>query len=237
MQQYIGYYRVSTRGQGKSGLGLEAQRTAVRNFLKGKQATEIDSFTEVESGKKFDRPILRQAIDKCKQTGSKLLVAKLDRLSRNAKFLFTLKDELEDAGIGFTIADMPEANTLVLGFMASLAQYEAELISTRTKEGLTEAKRKGKKIGSPQNLTKEARQKALSTIRDKARSDVDTRKAFHFIQPRREQGWSYAKIASALNKEGYRTRNNKLFFPSQTRRVFMRYLDVNNYTLIKSTNE
>ncbi len=226
MEQYIGYYRVSTKGQGKSGLGLDAQRTAVVNYLKSRQAREIDSYTEVESGKKADRPVLRQAINRCKETGAKLLVAKLDRLSRNAKFLFTLKDELEEAGIGFTIADMPEANTLVLGFMASLAQYEAELISKRTKEGLAEAKKKGKRIGSPQNLTAEARQKALSTIRNKARKDVDTRKAFHFIQPRREQGWSYAKIATALNNEGYRTRKGKKFYPAQVRRVLFRYLNM-----------
>lgn len=223
MEQYIGYYRVSTKGQGKSGLGLDAQRTAVANYLKSRRAKEIDSFTEVESGKKTDRPVLRQAINKCKETGAKLLVAKLDRLSRNAKFLFTLKEELEEAGIGFTIADMPEANTLVLGFMASLAQYEAELISKRTKEGLAEAKKKGKKIGSPQNLTAEARQKALSTIRENARSDVDTRKAFHFIQPRRQKGDSYARIAQELNDEGYKTRTGKTFHTAQVRTIYLRF--------------
>ena len=222
MEQYIGYYRVSTKKQGKSGLGLDAQKTAVKNFLKSRGAEEIDSFTEIESGKNADRPVLKSAIELCKEQGAKLLVAKLDRLSRNAKFLFTLKEDLEDAGIGFTIADMPEANTLVLGFMASLAQYEAELISRRTKEGLEEAKKKGKRLGSPQNLTNEARQKALSTIRDKARSDVDTRKAFHFTLPRREQGWSYAKIANALNAEGYRTRNGKKFHPAQVRKISKR---------------
>lgn len=222
MEQYVGYYRVSTKKQGKSGLGLDAQRTAVRNFLKSRGTEEIDSFTEIESGKNTDRPILKSAIELCKEQGAKLLVAKLDRLSRNAKFLFTLKEELEDAGIGFTIADMPEANTLVLGFMASLAQYEAELISRRTKEGLAEARKRGKQIGSPENLTNEARQKALSTISEKARTDTDTRKAYHFIQPRKEKGWSFAKIADALNDEGYRTRTGKRFHPAQVRRVFNR---------------
>ena len=222
METYIGYYRVSTKKQGKSGLGIEAQKTAVDRFLKTRNGEQIDSFTEIESGKNTKRPILKEAIERCKDQGAKLLVAKLDRLSRNAKFLFTLKEELEQAGIGFTIADMPEANTLVLGFMASLAEYEAELISRRTKEGLAEAKKKGKKIGSPQNLTDEARKMALSTISENARTDIDIRKAYHFIQPRKEKGWSYAKIAKSLNDEGYRTRTGKRFHPTQVRRIFKR---------------
>lgn len=225
MDQYIGYYRVSTKKQGKSGLGLEAQKTAVRNFLKSRGGEEIESFTEVESGKNPDRPVLKSAIEHCKDEGAKLLVAKLDRLSRNAKFLFTLKEELEEAGIGFTIADMPEANTLVLGFMASLAQYEAELISRRTKEGLAEARKQGKQIGSPENLTKEGREKGWATISRKARHDTDTRKAFHFIQPRRELGLSYSKIAQSLNKEGYRTSTGKKFYPAQVRKIWLRLSD------------
>lgn len=223
MEQYIGYYRVSTSKQGKSGLGLEAQKTSVRRFLKSREAEEIESFTEIESGKNGNRPVLKSAVEHCKEQGAKLLVAKLDRLSRNAKFLFTLKEELEEAGIGFTIADMPEANTLVLGFMASLAQYEAELISRRTKAGLAEAKKKGRQIGSPDNLTDEAREKGWATISRKARQDTDTRKAFHFIQPRREQGLSYREIAEALNKEGYRTRTGKKFHPAQVRKVWLRF--------------
>ncbi|MEQ9309515.1 MAG: recombinase family protein [Balneolaceae bacterium] len=225
MEKYIGYYRVSTKKQGKSGLGLDAQKTAVRNFLKSRGAEEINSFTEIESGKNANRPLLKTAIEKCKERGAKLLVAKLDRLSRNAKFLFTLKEELEDAGIGFTIADMPEANTLVLGFMASLAQYEAELISRRTKEGLAEARKRGKQIGSPENLTTAARLKAISTISRKARTDTNTRKAFHFIQPRREKGWTYSKIADALNKEDYRTRTSKKFYPAQVHKIYNRFID------------
>ncbi len=223
MQRYIAYYRVSTKKQGKSGLGLEAQKTAVLNFVRSRNSEVIESFTEVESGKNPDRPVLKLAIELCKKENAKLLVAKLDRLSRNAKFLFMLKEELESAGIGFTIADMPEANTLVLGFMASLAQYEAELISKRTKEGLAEAKRKGRKLGNPNNLTNEARQKALTIISEKARTDTGTRKAYHFIQPRKEKGWSFAKIAEALNEEVYRTRTGRMFHPAQVRRIYFRF--------------
>jgi DNA invertase Pin-like site-specific DNA recombinase len=138
-QNYVGYYRVSTEKQGKSGLGLEAQQTAVEAFIasKGANAKLVASFVEVESGKRSDnRPELTKAMEHARLTGSTLLIAKLDRLSRDAHFLLGL----QKAGVRFVAADMPEANELVVGIMAVMAQAERKMISTRTRAALAEAR-------------------------------------------------------------------------------------------------
>ena len=223
MEKFIVYYRVSTKQQSNSGLGLEAQKTAVKVFLASRGAIEIPpAFTETESGNNGNRPELKKAIAKCKQTGSTLLIAKLDRLSRNVSFIFNLKAELEGAGVGFIACDLPEANTLTLGIMATMAQHEREIISQRTKAGLAEAKRKGKKLGNPANLTDQAREKAHKSISENARTDQDIRKAYHFIKPRRDQGATFQQIANELNAEGYQTRTGKEFHPAQVQRIFKR---------------
>src|SRR5829696_5706350 len=145
---FVAYYRVSTKRQGASGLGLEAQRTAVANFLKGHTSTIAAEFTEVESGSRDDRPELARAIAACRLYGAKLVIAKLDRLSRNVHFL----TGLERAGVRFVAADMPEANELVVHIMAVVAQAERKMISARTKAALAAAKARGVKLGKPENL-------------------------------------------------------------------------------------
>lgn len=222
--KFVAYYRVSTRKQGSTGLGLEAQKTAVKAFIQARGGIEVPpSFTEVESGKNNSRPELRKAINQCKAVGATLLIAKLDRLSRNVSFIFDLKAELEAAGVEFIACDMPEANTLTLGVMASMAQHEREIISKRTKAGLQEAKKRGVKLGSPENLTDEARAKAHRTISEQAKAHTGTRHAFHFMQPLKAEGLSYAAIADRLNAEGYRTRTGKEFHAAQVHRIFKRF--------------
>src|SRR5262249_37856675 len=138
------YLRVSTARQGQSGLGLEAQRSAVQQFVAGRGGKTIaPEFVEVESGKVNARPQLEAAIKRCRMTGATLAVAKLDRVSRNAVFLLTLRD----SGIQFVAVDMPEANTLTVGIMALMAQHEREAISARTKVALKAAKARGKVLG------------------------------------------------------------------------------------------
>jgi DNA invertase Pin-like site-specific DNA recombinase len=222
--KYVAYYRVSTKRQGESGLGLQAQKTAVENFIRSQGGQEIPPpFTEVESGKNDDRPELRKAIEHCKRTGSTLLIAKLDRLSRNASFIFKLKEELESAGVRFTACDMPDANTLTIGIMATMAQHERETISKRTRAGIHESDvYKSGEWGNPENLTDQAREKAYQTIREKARTDQSVRHAFHFIKPLREAGESYRAIAEKLNAEGYRTRTGKEFHAVQVSRIYKR---------------
>lgn len=145
----ISYLRVSTSKQGHSGLGLEAQRSAIQTYVASRGTKVIKEFLEVESGKVNDRPQLQVALHLAKVTGSVLVIAKLDRLSRNASFLLALRD----SGVKFIAADMPDANELTVGIMALVAQQEREAISNRTKEALQAAKRRGKVLGNPNGAT------------------------------------------------------------------------------------
>ena len=140
----VTYLRVSTARQGKSGLGLEAQQKAVADYLSTGQWNLLEEFEEVESGKNSRRPKLLEAIELCKASGAKLLVAKLDRLARDAAFLMNLKD----GGIDFVCADMPEANRLTIGIMALVAEQERDAISKRTTEALAAAKARGVQLGA-----------------------------------------------------------------------------------------
>lgn len=142
----VAYYRVSTAAQGRSGLGLEAQREAVERLC-ASRGWEIIAppFTEVESGKRADRPELAKALHRAKVTGATLVVAKLDRLSRSAAFLTAL----QEAGVPFIAADMPEMNDTVVGIMAVVARAERQAISKRTQEALQAAKARGVKLGNP----------------------------------------------------------------------------------------
>ena len=141
---FVSYLRVSTQKQGQSGLGLEAQRKAVEDYLNGGDWKLIEEVVEVESGKKNKRPKLTEAIELCKACGATLVVAKIDRLTRDAAFLLNLKD----AGIDFIAADLPEANRLTIGIMALVAEQEREAISKRAKEALAAAKVRGVQLGA-----------------------------------------------------------------------------------------
>ena len=148
-QRFVAYERVSTARQGQSGLGLEAQRNAIDGFAAGRGAEVLARFTEVESGRNPNRPELTKAIQLARLTGATLVIAKLDRLSRNAAFLLTLRD----SGVHFLAVDMPEANDLTVGIMALVAEAEREAISRRTKEALAVAKARGVKLGNPNGAT------------------------------------------------------------------------------------
>lgn len=141
----IVYLRVSTARQGRSGLGLEAQRDATDAFARMRGAHVMQTYTEIESGKHSDRPELTKALHLARVTGSTLLIAKLDRLSRNAAFLLALRD----SGVRFIAADMPDANELTVGVMSLVAQQEREAISKRTKEALSVARARGTRLGNP----------------------------------------------------------------------------------------
>src|SRR5690606_10188582 len=143
--RFIACERVSTARQGQSGLGLEAQRRTIDAFAQSRGAEVLARFTEVESGRNPDRPELGKAIQLARLTGATLVIAKLDRLSRNAAFLLTLRD----SGVKFIACDLPEANDLTVGIMALVAQQEREAISRRTKEALAVAKARGVKLGNP----------------------------------------------------------------------------------------
>lgn len=165
----VAYHRVSTARQGASGLGLAAQTGAIETFARSRGATVVASFTEVESGGNNDRPELQKALHLAKVTGSILVIAKLDRLSRNAAFLLALRD----SGVKFIAADIPDANELTVGIMALVAQQEREAISKRTKEALKAAKARGVRLGNPNGATALRRagkgnSASLSVVRERA---------------------------------------------------------------------
>jgi DNA invertase Pin-like site-specific DNA recombinase len=136
--KFVCYYRVSTDKQGRSGLGIEAQKQAVATYLNGGDWKIVAEFTEIESGKRADRPKLAEAFKACRLHKATLVIAKLDRLSRNAHFLLGLKD----AGIDFVCADMPNANRMTVGIMAMVAEEELAMISKRTKDALAASTKK-----------------------------------------------------------------------------------------------
>lgn len=220
MEKYIAYYRVSTQKQGKSGLGLDSQQSAVMRFVNSEDNL-IESYTDVESGKNNNRPNLLKAIEHCKNENATLLIARLDRLSRNAAFIFTLRD----TGVKFTAIDMPEANSVTIGIMAVLAQDERERISQRTKAALNELREKGIRLGSPQNLTLKARKKGLEARMRYAKEDENNKKAGEFIISLRKNGMSFYAITIKLNTLGFKTRCGKDFQQTQVHRLYDRYCD------------
>jgi DNA invertase Pin-like site-specific DNA recombinase len=144
MKTFVLYFRVSTKKQGESGLGLEAQKTAVARFLASEHGNVLAEFIEIESGKKANRPQLAKAIAMCKETGATLIVAKLDRLARNVAFTSALMD----SGIEFVACDMPYASRLTIHILAAIAEDEARRTSQRTKAALAELKAQGVPLGS-----------------------------------------------------------------------------------------
>lgn len=218
MTKYIAYYRVSTQKQGNSGLGLEAQRSDVSRFVE-RGGTLLAEYQDIESGKNNNRPHLIKAIEECKKEGATLLIAKLDRLSRNASFILMLRD----SKIDFVCCDMPDANSITIGIMAILAQDERERTSHRTKAALAELKRKGVKLGSPQNLSEQARQTSLQVRQQNAIDNENNRKAGALIVSLRNGGKTFYQITKELNTLGFKTRNGKAFQQNQVQILFRRY--------------
>jgi DNA invertase Pin-like site-specific DNA recombinase len=185
-------------------LGLEAQRTDVRRFVNCESCI-IAEFTDVESGKKANRPELLKAIAECKATGATLIIAKLDRLSRDVEFIFALRN----AGVDFKACDLPDFNTLTLGMFAVIAQHEREMISQRTKKALAVKKEKGVKLGSPvaSQTLQAVTEKGLNARKANARSNENNVKATALIVSMRNAGATWTAIANELNAKGFRTRN------------------------------
>jgi DNA invertase Pin-like site-specific DNA recombinase len=141
--KFVAYFRVSTDKQGKSGLGLDAQRKAVEDYLNGGTWSLIGEFTEVESGKRSDRPKLAEALKSCRLQNATLIIAKLDRLARNVAFI----SNLMESKVEFEAVDFPQANRLTIHIMAAIAEHGAKMISDRTRAALAAAKARGKRLG------------------------------------------------------------------------------------------
>jgi DNA invertase Pin-like site-specific DNA recombinase len=195
--RFVAYFRVSTSRQGQSGLGLEAQKASVYKFMSSGDEL-VDSFTEIESGRKSSRPQLQAAIARARQDDAVLLVAKLDRLARNVAFLAALME----SRVRFQAVDLPSADEFTLHILAAVAQKEATAISSRTRDALAAKKARGDKLGTPGNLTPEARAKALVSLQTNAQENINNRQAAQLASLLRGNGASLRDIADRLNKSG-----------------------------------
>jgi DNA invertase Pin-like site-specific DNA recombinase len=203
-RKYVAYYRVSTSKQGINGLGMDAQKNAVLRFLQDGPGTLVAEFSEVESGRNTSRRELHKAVALCRKVKATLLIAKLDRLARNAAFLLNLRD----SGVDFLAVDMPYADKFTVGVMALLAEKERDLISERTKAGLAAAKRRGTRLGNPNSApslkaaVKQSSARAAA-FREKTRPVV--------YQIRKAGVTSLRQIAMCLNARGLKTVNGREF--------------------------
>lgn len=214
MEKYIGYVRTST---GKQVLGLEEQKSRINQFITSNNDFLVDIVSEQESGKNNEREGLEIAVNLCVKNGYTLLFTKLDRLSREVEFLFTLRNK----GVKLRCIELPELNTLTLGIFGSVAQWERELISSRTKRGLEELKKRGVKLGTPQNFTKEGRIKGLEVVKFNKTSNENWRRAKTFIEHfQMKNGYiSLSEIAKELNSNGYKTRRGCRFTAIAVKRL------------------
>ncbi|MET3762702.1 recombinase family protein [Sphingomonas sp. UYEF23] len=222
-ERAVAYYRVSTARQGASGLGLDAQRAAVEGLCAARGWELIaPPFQEIESGKRVDRPELLKALDRAKLTGARLVIAKLDRLSRDAVFLLTL----QNSGVRFVAADMPDANELTVGIMALVAQSERKAISTRTREALSAAKARGQRLGNPNGAATFKRAGKGNTAALEAVTANATARAAEMgptVERLRSAGVvSLGGIAAALNDDGILTARGGRWHASSVRNLLAR---------------
>jgi DNA invertase Pin-like site-specific DNA recombinase len=212
--KFVAYFRVSTDKQGKSGLGLEAQREAVLTYLDGGRWSLVQEFVEVESGKRNDRPELAAALAACKKHKAKLIIAKLDRLSRNLAFIATLMD----SGVEFVAVDNPHANKLTVHILAAVAQHEREMIGQRTRDALQAAKARGKKLGNPKLA--EARKRAVQGNKSSAVRYANVLPVIREIQASGVK--SLRGVARALAARGIATARGGAWTPVQVSAILQR---------------
>lgn len=203
----VAYLRVSTKSQGESGLGVDAQRSTVRAYCLANGLRLIDEYREVESGSTSSRPVLHDAIARAHGTGAVLVIARLDRLSRSARFIA----ELLESELPFVACDVPSANRLVLQILAAIAEEEARATSIRTRAAMQAAKERGAVFGTPANLTAEARHRGVraSTIARRAKRDRTLGTVAKRLRNLRSEGFGYKQIAAILNDEQYKTSTGK----------------------------
>lgn len=217
--RYVAYYRVSTQKQGKSGLGLEAQRKMVADFIAANGGELAGEFKEVESGKVDDRPELLAAMKHADLIGGKLLVGKLDRLSRDLHFITSL----QKSKVEFAVCDLPGCDSFTINIYGALAQREREMISARTKAGLEAARARGVKLGTNNlkpELVHEASAKGVAVA--KGNADAFAAKVLPVIQALLGQGKSLRGIAAELDRLGVHTARGKQWTPTAVKNALAR---------------
>lgn len=216
MQQFVIYYRVSTKGQGESGLGLGAQERDIELFLTSYAETPFEvvaEFTDIQSGKDNDRPELNKALELCRKAGATLLVAKLDRLSRRLSYIATL---MEDPKVSFRVASIPRASKIELHLYAMLAEQERDFISKRTIAALAVAKSRGVKLGGLRDATGKRNDALQAEAQGRAAKVAD------LVQPLRAAGKTLRQIAEALNASSVPTARGGKWSAAQVMRVIER---------------
>ncbi|NDV67358.1 recombinase family protein [Dysgonomonas sp. 25] len=224
MKTYISYLRQSTIKQQISGLGIEAQREIINTYVKDNSKI-LKEYLETETGKNNHRPKLAEALEQCRQTGSILICAKLDRLSRNVAFT----SRLLESDVEIVFCDFPKANRLILHIISSIAEYEANLISERTKQSLRAKKDKGIKLGKPENLLNNharAIANSIKTNKAKALANENNKRALALIIMMKKENKTYLQITYALNRQGFKTSRGYRFTTSQVWRLYKRHMDM-----------
>lgn len=207
MTKFVGYYRVSTNSQGKSGLGLAAQQTKVASYTL-ETGTLIAEFCDIQSGRDNERTELHKALSLAKRVGAKIIIARLDRFSRRVSFIAGILEQ----GIGLVCAEMPHASDFQLHIFAALAQEERRLISERTKAALAEAKRRGKILGLNGKVLAAKNRMAADDFAASLRSKMDAGLL----------GRSYSEIARHLNDAGITTVTGKQFYAQTVKNYITR---------------
>lgn len=218
--QYVAYLRVSTQKQGYSGLGLAAQKEIIQKYLQG--TIPIAEYIEVESGRKTDRPKLKEALTQCRKAGAILIVAKLDRLARNVKFLSSMLE----SDVEIVFCDFPQANKMVLHILAAISQYEAELTASRTKAALHAKKAQGHRLGNPEHLLdkhEQAIENSRKTCTAKAENNPNNKRAIAMLKVLIKQNLSLQTMADILNNEGFVTSRGYSFTRSTVFKLIKRY--------------
>ncbi len=219
--RFIAYFRVSTDRQGRSGLGLDAQRRAVDEYLCGLGLKPVVEYVEVESGRRNDRPELARALAACRKQGARLIIAKLDRLARNVAFV----SGLMESGVDFVACDMPTANRLTIHILAAVAEHEREMISERTKAALASAKARGTLLGFANPLLTEVQQRASRAGSERLVLDADqfAENVVPVIDDIRRSGvTSLQGIARSLAARGVSTRRGGTWTATSVRNVLSR---------------
>lgn len=229
-RKYVGYFRVSSVLQGKSGLGLLGQEDLVNKFVQNKGGTLIESFTEVETWtSKKKRVEIFKAIEFAKENNAILCISKIDRLARNVHFISSLME----TGVEFVACDMPSANNFTIFLMSALAEEEAKLISSRTRKALEMKKKQGFKLGTPENFTEERRKMGTQALIEKAKNNQNNIQATKLTIEYREQGKSYDWIALRLNELKVFTANGKFHNSTSVHRLYRRYLETEKQEILE----
>jgi DNA invertase Pin-like site-specific DNA recombinase len=218
-RRFVAYYRVSTDRQGRSGLGLEAQQKAVTEYLNGGAWELVGEFIDVESGKKSDRPELARAMEACRKHKARLVIAKLDRLSRNLAFVATLME----SGVEFVAADMPFANKLTIHILAAVAEHEREAISERTRAALAAAKARGRRLGTPRDPAGAVQRMRAARMTQAAQFAANVLPIIRDIQA--AGNTSLNAIAGKLDARKVATANGGRWRHVQVRQISARALD------------